>query len=94
MPIPEKGAALQLEALDPECNYPSTQNSGIHPIPEKGNANPNSQIQSAKSKSSQIETNPDKPYLPILPQTWFALAFDKIPTGVAPLREHTCKALQ
>ena len=91
---PELGAALQLEALDPECTHPSTQNGRIPPNPEKGNGNPNSQIHSAKSKSSQIETNQDKPYLPILPKMQFALAFDKFPTDIAPLRANTCQALQ
>jgi hypothetical protein len=80
---PGLGAALELEALDPECTDPSTQNVCIPPNPEKRNANPNFQIKSAKSKSRQIETNQDKPYLPILPLTWLALAFDKFTTDVA-----------
>ena len=91
---PGLGVALELEALDPECTCPSTQNSRIPPNPEKGNENTNFQIHSAKSNSGQIETNQDKPYLPILPQTWLALAFDKFPTDVAPRRAHTRQALQ
>ena len=90
---PGLGAALELETLDPECTYPSTQNGRIVPNPEKGNANPNSQIESAKLKSLQIKTNQDKPYLHIIPLAWLALAFDKFPTDVAPLRAHTCQVL-
>jgi hypothetical protein len=86
------GAALELEALNPECTYPSTQNVRIPPNPKKENTNPNSQIKSAKSKSHQIETNQDKPYLPILPLIW--LAHDKFTTNVAPRRTHTCHALR
>ena len=96
-PPPEQtrlGEALELEALDPKCTYPSTQNGRIHPNPEKGNANLNSQIESAKSKSSEIKINQDKPYHPIHPQTWLALTFDKLPTDVASRRAHTCQALQ
>jgi hypothetical protein len=91
---PGLGATIELEALNPECTYPSTQNGRIPPNPEKGNTNPNSQIQSAKSKSCQIKTNQDKPYIPILPLTWLALAFDKFSTDVAPRGSHTCQALQ
>ena len=87
------GAALQLGTLDPECIYPSTQNGRMDPNPEKGNANPNSQIESAKLKLLQIKTNQDKTYLPIIPLASLALAFDKCPTDVAPLRAHTCQAL-
>ena len=61
---PELGAALQLEALDPECTYPSAQNGHIPPNPEKGNGNPNSQIHTAKSKSRQIRTNQTFPSFP------------------------------
>ena len=91
---PGLGAALELEALDPECTYPSTQNGRIPPNSEKGNENPNFQIHSAKSKSRQIETNQDKPYLPILPTMRGALAFDKFPTDIAPRRAHTYQALK
>jgi hypothetical protein len=91
---PGLGVALELEALDPECTYPFIQTGRIPPNPEKGNANPNSQIENAKLKSHQIKTNQYKPYLPILPQTWLALAFDKFPTDVAPRRVHTRQALQ
>ena len=65
----------------------------MDPNPKKGNANPNSQIESAKLKLLQIKTNQDKTYLPIIPQAFLALAFDKFPTNVAPLRVHTCEAL-
>lgn len=91
---PELGAAIQLEALDPEYTCPSTQNSRIPPNPEQGNENTNFQIHSAKSNSGQIETNQDKPYLPILPTMRGALAFDKFPTDIAPRRAHTCQALK
>ena len=90
---PGLGAALQLETLDPQCTYPSTQNGRNAPNPEKGNANPNSQIESAKLKSLQIKTNQDKPYLPIIPLAWLALAFDKFTTDIPPLRANTCRAL-
>ena len=86
-------ATLQLGTLDPECIYPSTQNGRTDPNPEKGNANPNSQIESAKLKLCQIKTNQDEPYLPIIPQVCLALAFDKFPTDVANLRFRTCHAL-
>ena len=91
---PGLGAALQLETLDPEYTYPSTQNGRIAPNPEKGNANPNSQIESAKLKLLQTKTNQDKTYLPIIPLAWLALAFDKFPTDVAPLRAGTASRSQ
>ena len=91
---PDLGAPLQLEILDLECTYPSIQSGCISPNPEKGNGNPNSQIHTAKSKSRKIETNQDKPYLPILPTMSGALAFDKFSTDIAPRGAHTCQALQ
>ena len=57
----------------------------MDPNPEKGNANPNSQIESAKLKLLQIKTNQDKTYLPIIPHVCLALAFDIFPTDVANL---------
>ena len=57
--------ALQLQALDPECTYPSTQNDDRAPNPEKRNANPNSQFQTANSKSRQLKTNPTFPPFPL-----------------------------
>ena len=56
----------------------------MDPNPEKWNANPNSQIESAKLKLLQIKTNQDKTYL-IIPHVCLALAFDKFPTDVANL---------
>src|SRR4051812_35490127 len=81
--------ALELKALDPECSYPTTQNSCIDPIPEKENANPNSQIKIMPDRNKSRQTLPSHPS-----QTWMSLAVHKFPTGIAKFRDHTCIALQ
>ena len=64
---PGLGAALELEALEPKCTYPSTQNGRIHPIPERGTQTliPKSKVQNRNhAKSRQIRTNPTFPSFP------------------------------